>query len=412
VNYGFGNEVDGWDYAGSAWMKGLALLAGAPAPEPLASQPHPLPLAFRGHLARILGTIGADGRTRFGYNFSGEFVDDNLHTVIGCCAYLLYSGDTAFIRQQLPALERLLDGFIARRNADGLYDGGTPQHWYYDAMPSSGVNTYHNAFFYKALLDLAQMERAAGSAEEATRYDQLAADVKAAINRVLWWEDAPDGPRYCDWITPQGERVAYAADVCQWPPLALGVASAEQARKVVATLDRRIAELEKEHGYTGAASLSAYWPVPASINTHPANQGFGNYMNGGSFLAQTYWEIVGRARAGDTAGAWRRLQRFGEGTARHGWCGNNWFTMRGEIGHGACDEPYLSDMVVVPAALVQGLLGIRPTWEKLEVQPSLPADWRKVSAEVVWKGRRQHIRIVDGNATVEAGDIAFTPPRE
>ena len=125
-------------------------------------------------------------------------------------------------------------------------------------------------------------------------------------------------------------------------------------------------------------------------------------MNGGSFLAQTYWEIVGRARAGDAAGAWRRLQRFAEGAVRHGWCGNNWFTPRGEIGHGACDEPYLSDMVVVPAALVQGLLGIWPTWEKLEVQPALPADWREVSAEVMWKGQRQRIRITEGKVTVES----------
>jgi hypothetical protein len=52
--------------------------------------------------------------------------------------------------------------------------------------------------------------------------------------------------------------------------------------------------LEKEHGYRGYASLSALWPVPAHLN--PIGwQTFGNYMNGGSLLCQTYWEIVARA---------------------------------------------------------------------------------------------------------------------
>jgi hypothetical protein len=34
------------------------------------------------------------------------------------------------------------------------------------------------------------------------------------------------------------------------------------------------------------------WPVSAVVNTHPANQGFGSYMNGGSFLGMTSWEVV------------------------------------------------------------------------------------------------------------------------
>jgi len=412
LRYAFGNEADGWYYAGSSWMKGFAMLAGLPGSEPLASQPQTLPRAFRDNLANILGTMRADGRTRFGYNFNGEYVDDNLHTVIGAYAYLVYSGDIAFIRQQLPAMERLIDGFLRRRNADGLYDGGVPQHWYYDAMPSSGVNTYHNTFFCKALLDLAEMERAADDPVKADRYASIAAGVKDAINRVLWYEDAPDGPRYCDWITPQGEKVTYAADLCQWPPLALGVASPEQAKKLIATLDRRIAVLERDFGYAGYATLSAYWPVPAAINKHPINQGYGNYMNGGTFLGQTYWEIVGRARAGDADGAWRRLKKFSEGATRDGWCGNNWNTQKGEIGPYAVDEPYLSDMVVVPAALIQGLLGVRPSWEKLDVQPSLPAAWHEAAADIVWKGRRQQIRIRDGRITIEAGKIVYEPPRQ
>ena len=37
--FDFGNETDGWYYAGSCWMYGAALAAGTPAAEPLSAPP-------------------------------------------------------------------------------------------------------------------------------------------------------------------------------------------------------------------------------------------------------------------------------------------------------------------------------------------------------------------------------------
>ncbi len=420
VHYNFGNEPDGWYYGGASWMKGLPLLAGAPGPEPAASRPHDLPRAFRDNLPMIAGTEFEPGRTRFGYNSAGHgavggaYTDDNIIQIIGGRAYYLYSGDLAFVRQQLPFYRRAVAWYLGNRDADGLVSL-TPAHWYYDAMLSSGVTTYHNAFLYRALLDLAHLERAAGNTAEAATREDEAARLKDAVNRVLWWEDAPGGPRYVDWIQPNGTKVAYAADLCQFPPVAFGIAAPEQAKKLLATLDRRIAELEREHGYTGAASLSAYWPVPAGVNTHPANQGFGSYMNGGSFLCMTYWEIMARCAAGDAEGAWNRLRRFAAGTCltgTHGYVGNNWVMLDGRIGFGAGDEPYLSDAIAVPAALVQGILGIRHTNDKLEVRPVLPAALRRVSAEVVHLGIRKRVTIEGRYVKIDELGRAFCPPRE
>ena len=409
-NFDFGNETDGWYYAGSSWMYGAAIAAGTPAPGPLSSRPYDVARAFRGHLARILATLDDQGRTHFGYNQTGQWVDDNLHTIQGVRWYLLHTGDLAFAAQHLPAMERMLGYFVKRRGERGLFkldEAGA--HWYYDCLTTSGLNGYYNAFFYKAACDLAEMEEAAGRADKAREYRGLAESLKTAFSAVLWKESAPGGPRYLDWIDAQGREVAYFCDLCQWPPIAVGIASPEQARKIVATADARIKELEKQHGYGGYAGLSALWPVPERINPAPW-QTFGTYMNGGSLLCQTYWEVVARARAGDHAGAARRLRLFAQRARQTGWAGNNSANVRGERGRNESGEPYLADMVVVPAAMVHGVLGVTPTWKALEVTPHLPPDWPRAEVEILYKGRRHRVTLEGGKATVRALEQVITPP--
>jgi len=415
VNYNFGNETDGWYYGGASWMKGLPFLAGTPASAPSSSRPLELPHAFRDNLQMILGTEFEPGRTRFGYNTQGAYTDDNIIQVIGGRAYYLYSGDLAFVRQNLPFYRRAVAWYLDQRNADGLVALPGVSHWYYDAMYATGVTTYHNAFLYRALMDLAGLESAAGNSEKAAVYQEEAANLKDAINRVLWWEEAPGGPRYVDWILPDGTKIAYGADLCLFPPVAFGIASPEQGRKLIATIDARIKELERDNGYAGYASRSAYWPAPPVVNTHPVNQGFGNYMNGGSFLCMTYWEIMARAAAGDAEGAWNRLQKFAEGTrltGEMGFVGNNWVTEDGRIGFGASDEPYLADVIAVPGALIQGILGIQQTNDKLLVRPQLPSSLQNVSAEVVHLGIRKRVSIDGKDVKIEDLGRAFTPPDE
>ena len=394
--FDFGNETDGVYYAGSSWMYGMALAAGAPAAGQLSSHPYAAASAFREHLAHILSTLDDQGRAHFGFNHGGQWVDDNLHTIIGIRAYLLHTGDLHFVRQNLPALERMLAYFVQRRNDQGLFKlGAVGAHWYYDAVRTSGLNGYYNAFFYKAASDLAEMEQAAGYADKSAEYREIAGLIKTAFDDVFWREDLPGGPRYLDWIDAEGKEISYFCDLCQWPPIAVGIASPEQARKIVATADTRIKQLQKEYGYQGCAGLSALWPVPKSYT----GQRFGTYMNGGSLLCQTYWEIVARARAGDVEGAYRRLSRFARRAKETSWAGDNAFSITADPkGDG---EPYLADMVVVPAALIHGVLGITPTWERLEVTPCLPKGWPGAQADILYKGRRHRVRIQGTKVQIE-----------
>jgi hypothetical protein len=396
-NYDFGNESDGWYYAGSCWMYGLTLAAGTPASGALSSRPYDAARAFRGHLANVLATLDDQGRTRFGYNGPGHgkgaWVDDNLHVIQGVRSYLLHSGDLDAVRLWLPKLESMLAYFVKRRGTQGLFElEKSGAHWYYDIVPTTGINSYYNAFFYKAALDLAEMEGAAGFADKAVEYRRLASEIRVAFNQVLWRDNLKGGARYLDWIGADGKgEVSDFYDLCQWPAVAVGLASPEQARKIVATADVRILELEKEYGYQGFACLSKLW----NIN--------GKYMSGGSLLAQTYWEIMARTRAGDAQGAAKRLTLFARRFREISWSGNNAADIHGNtVGSGGDGEPYLADMVVVSSAVVHGLMGIEPTWDKLTVTPHLPTNWPWAEAEILYKGQRQRVRVEGTNVNVKA----------
>lgn len=408
-NFDFGNESDGWYYAGSNWMYGVAMNAGVPAPGAISSRPYDVASAMREHLAHVMSTVDDQGRTHFGYNETGQCMDDNLDTIFGLRMYLLHSGDVAFVQQHLPVVEKMLDFYVKRRNKRGLFElDEESSHWYYDCILMSGTNGYHNAFFYKALCDVAEMERAAGRADKAAEYQKLASSVKDCFNAAMWRENAPGGARYVDWIDAKGKDVAYFCDICQWPPVAFGIASPEQARKIVATADARIKQIEKQYGYLGYAGLSALWPVPIELNKR--KDPFGTYMNGGCLLSQTYWEIMARSIAGDREGAARRLKLFARRALETSWAGNNAGDIQGGWDPG-CEsgEPYLGDMVAATAATLHGILGVTPSWDGLNVTPRLPVDWPRAEADVLYKGRRHRIIIENGKTRIQALEQVIKP---
>ena len=409
LNFDFGNETNGWYYGGASVWRGFAIMAGIPASNKRSEQDFEVWQAYRHHLERVIGTSEQIGRTGFGYNWGGYHLDTNLYVIIGVHKYLMHTGDLPFVRQQLPALEIMMKNYTSRQRDDGLFDLGHKGHQYYDVVHTSGINGSHNAFFYKGLLDLADLQIACGNPDKANQYRQNAARVKEAFNKVLWNEDLSGGPRYIDEITHDGKVVSYGADMNLFPPVAFGIADEERAKKLFATIDKRIAEIRENEpqGYVGLDSLSAYWPVPEWLKPFHA---YPDYMNGGSFFGPGYWEILARCRYGDTETAMERLRAFADGSLENSnWCGNNWITRGGKVGHGAIDEPYLSDMVVTPSAIIFGLMGVQPTWDDLKVVPQLPTEWKKASAEIVYKGKLHRIEINDGEVTIEEKEKMIDP---
>jgi len=394
--YDFGNETDGFYFSGSDWAEALALAAGVPSPGLLSAHPYDAIHAFREHLAHIVSMLDNKGRDQFGFNHVGLYADTQLLTIQAFRTYLVTTGDLPFVRQHVSALELILEFFRRGRGRQGLYElPATGPHWYYDGVKTSGTSAYYNALFFKAATDLAEIEEALGYQGKATEYESLAESIRTAFNSVLWRENAAGGPRYADWVDADGSEVTSFFDLCQWSAVAYGLATPNQARKIVATADTRIAELAAHYGYQETASLCTLWPIPSKYSSDPWTKGY----NGGFGLMPTYWEIMARLRSGDRDGAYRRLSRFADRAEQMSWVGN-WFNMDGGL-QVETDEVYLADMIVVPAALIDGFLGVRRTWNKIEVHPSLPAGWSWAEVEVLYKGLRYRISINGGAVRVQ-----------
>jgi alpha-L-rhamnosidase len=112
----------------------------------------------------------------------------SMYWVLGLGSYYLYTGDTAFVTQELPTLERELAWNASTVDANGLLvtDNNDGSDWDYYDGPKTGEVTEYNVLYYKALLDGAELADAAGQGAQASTYRQQAAALKIAINTRLF----------------------------------------------------------------------------------------------------------------------------------------------------------------------------------------------------------------------------------
>ena len=126
--------------------------------------------------------------------------------------------------------------------------------------PYSG-STHHyapvclNSLLYKAEQDLAQMAEMLGLSEEAAKWKQVAENRKQAVNKYFWNAQAGMYFDY-DFLHDRQSNYYYATT---FYPLWAGIASPEQARRVVANLAR----FEAPGGLlTSTQTTGSQWDAP------------------------------------------------------------------------------------------------------------------------------------------------------
>lgn len=124
-------------------------------------------------------------------------------------AYVAQSGDRAFAEQNRPAIRRVATWLRASdTDGDGLPDRGDAPHGYFDSVDNGVRHTYAVASFYRAYLELAELEEFGG--RDGAVYRDAAARLQAGFNRPVaaggFWP--PDRPYPVAWFAADGAVVA------------------------------------------------------------------------------------------------------------------------------------------------------------------------------------------------------------
>ena len=114
--------------------------------------------------------------------------DYSIYWLLGLADYYLYSGDTAFVTQELPIVKGELAWDASQVNSTGLLvtTSSDDADWDFYDPGKTGEVTEYNLLYYKALLDGAMLGHRGGRQRDAATYTSDAAALKTAINANLY----------------------------------------------------------------------------------------------------------------------------------------------------------------------------------------------------------------------------------
>ncbi len=400
---------------------------------------HLFPQKARARILAVAATQYEDGGAyhqfqpltgRGNADIGGGFNDDPLWLVLAVAAYIKETGDRAILSEFVPfdhdpSLARSLYEHLRRafmKPALNLGPHGLPLIGHADWNDCLNLNCFSTdpnesfqtavsrdgktaesvfiagLFIYAApdFIRMAQMRDDKGTVDEARSHVNA---MSAAILSHGWdgrwflraYDDsgakigAMENDEAQIWLEPQG--------ICSMAELGKEEGMPRTALKSVEE------RLETPYGIVLLdPPYTRYRLALGEVSSYPP----GYKENGGIFCHSNPWAIIGACKAGLTELAWRWYQKIcpgwdegrvalhkmepyvysqmiaGKGSARHGEAKNSWLT-------GA------ASWTLVAAS--QWILGIRPDWDGLVIEPALPAAIGRLRIERLFRGVRYIVNI-------------------
>jgi len=299
--------------------------------------------------------------------------DMNLVFISQLLWHYRWTGDTAFIRESWPVLERHLAwekrNFDA--NDDGLYDAYCCI-WASDALQySGGAVTHSSAYNYRANLMAAELAPIVG--KDPAPYKAEAEKIKAAVNAQLWLPQDGWFAEYKDLLGLQQVHPS-AAVWTTYHAIDEGLADPFQAWQSTEYVDREIPRIPiKGEGvpdgfYT--ISTTNWMPYTWSIN----NVALAEVLH----TALAYWQSGRSAEAFQlTKGSFLDYMFMGSCPGNYGQL-SYYDAFRGELYRDFADP-----IGVASRVFVEGLFGFSPNLlnDEITLKPGWPVEWEYAGME-------------------------------
>ncbi len=344
------------------------------------------------------------------------YSDDHLWIVLAVSAYIKETGDRAFLSERVPfyekdpagkpleqgtVLEHLRRAVEFTRNDRGAH--GLPllgfADWNDTVNLHPGAESLFTACLYgKALLEMIECSRTLNDLAAIKTYGDYYEEMKRAFNEHAW-----DGDWYvryfdCDGM-PLGSRKNQEGKIYvnsqTWSVLS-GFATPERAAKALQSVYSLLNTAKgiklSTPGYNG------FDPSKGGITTYPP----GAKENGGIFLHTNPWAMIAETMVGNGARAYEYYRQInpaakndiidefecepyvypqnilGDEHPQFGLARNSWLS-------GTASWAY--------QAATQHILGIRPTFGGLCVDPCIPQEWKEYRVKRVFRNATYSIHV-------------------
>jgi cellobiose phosphorylase len=359
------------------------------------------------HQFNPLTMIANEGDSREVEDAPRYYSDDHLWIVLAITAYLKETGDFAFLDEVIPYYEKDKEGHSLEsgtvldhtRRAIEFTQKDVGVHglpllgfadWNDTVNLRAGAESLFTANLYgKALLEMIDLARHRGNAEAAAQYTTYYETMKQRVNEHAW-----DGEWYVRYFDADGSPIgSHSNDKGQiytngqsWPVIS-GFAPLDRAKAALEAVYRR---LNTRNGIKlSTPGYDGFDPAKGGITTYPP----GAKENGGIFLHANPWVIIAETIVGNGDRAFEyyhqinpvakndKIDEFecepyvypqnilGDEHPQFGLARNSWLS-------GTASWAY--------QAGTQYILGVKPTYEGLQINPCIPRTWDgfKVTREV------------------------------
>jgi cellobiose phosphorylase len=344
------------------------------------------------------------------------YSDDHLWSLLAVIAYLKETGELAFLDEVLPfydkdrqgnafengtVLEHLKRGLAFTRNDTGGH--GLPLLGFADwndtvNLPKGAESLFTANLYGKALREMIALMEHLGEQPAVEGYRAAYEEMKRRVEAVAW-----DGEWYVRYFDAEGNPLGshrnrhgqIYLNAQSWAVIS-GFASAERGRRA---MDSVYARLNTTYGIKlSAPGFNGYDPTLGGVSTYPP----GAKENGGIFLHPNPWAMIAEALLGNGDRAYEyyaQINPAGKNDMIEIYECEPYVYAQNILGDehpqfGLARNSWLSGTAAwCYQAGTQWMLGIRPEYNGLRIDPCIPASWKGFSAARRFRGRMLYIQV-------------------